>query len=102
MDSLSTPFSLGNPFNRHRNVATPDRTNEIKLWARKILALPDETAISISQFGCAKPTCPRQMTAILVMQEGAPSWKISIHKSIEEVCEADGLEASVDPRNARP
>ena len=102
MNSLDNPFSLGNPFNRRRNVVAPDRSAEIKIWARKILALTDETAVSVSQFGCAKPTCPRQMTTILVMPEGSPSWKVAIHKSIEEVCEADVLEASLDPRNARP
>ena len=96
------PYSLGNPFNRNRNVVDPDRSAEIKLWARSILTLPEETALSVTQFGCAKPTCPRQMTTILVMSEGAPTWKISIHKSIEDVTEADVQEATLDPRNARP
>jgi len=102
MNIPADPFSLGNPFNRQRNAVSPERSGEIKLWARKILALPEESALSISQFGCAKPNCPRQMTTILVMSEGTPTWKISIHKSIEEICEADVHDASLDPRNARP
>ena len=96
------PFSLGNPFNRNRDVVSPDRSAEIKRWARKILELPEATALSVTQFGCAKPTCPRQMTTILVMSEGAPTWKIGIHKSISEVDENDIQEAILDPRNARP
>ena len=102
MKTLDYPFSLGNPFNSHRNREAPDRSGEIKLWTRKTLALPEETALSVSQFGCKKPTCPRQMTIILVMPEGAPTWKISIHKSITEVGEEDVREACADPRNAPP
>jgi hypothetical protein len=94
--------SLDNPFNRHRGAALPDGSADIKLWARQILALPEDTSLSVSQFGCAKPSCPRQMTTILIMSEHAPTWKISIHKSIGDVCENDIEEAILDPRNARP
>jgi hypothetical protein len=88
--------SLDNPFNRQRNGDHSERVEAIKLWTRQILALTEESTVSISQFGCAKPTCPRNLTAILVMSQEMPPRKITIHKSIVDVCEDDVVGAWSD------
>jgi hypothetical protein len=85
--------SFDNPFNRQRGSDHSERVEAIKLWTRQILALNDEWSVSISQFGCAKPSCPNQLTGIIVMSERAPTRKVSIHKSIADVSETDVLDA---------
>ena len=94
--------SFDNPFSRQRGVDNSEQVEAIKLWTRQILALTDDLVVSVGQFGCAKPTCPRNMTIILLMSQEAPTRKISIHKSIVDVCEADVRDACLDPRNAPP
>ena len=96
MSSLDDPFSLGNPFSRERNADHSERVAAIKLWTRQILALGEESTVSVSQFGCAKPTCPRNLTAVLVMAEGVPARKITMHMSIVDVGEQDLVEAWSD------
>jgi hypothetical protein len=92
--------SLDNPFSRQRSIGHSEQVEAIKLWTRQILALNEDAVLSVSQFGCAKPTCPRNMTYILLMSQDAPTRKISIHKSIVDVCEADIRDACSDPRNS--
>jgi hypothetical protein len=89
-----------NPFNRDRSVDRSEQVEAIKLWTRQTLALTEDSVVSVSQFGCAKPTCPRNMTVILLMSQEAPTRKISIHKSIVDVCESDVVDACSDPRNS--
>jgi hypothetical protein len=91
--------SLDNPFNRDRGIDHSERVAAIKLWTRQTLALTEESTVSVSQFGCAKPACPNQLTGILVMSQKASTRKISIHKSIADICELDVLDAW---RNAPP
>ena len=98
MSAFENPFE--NPFGREGNADRSEQVEAIKLWTRQILALPEDVVMSISQFGCAKPTCPRNMTYILLMSSSAPTRKISIHKSIVDVCEDDVRDACADPRNA--
>jgi hypothetical protein len=92
--------SLDNPFNRQRSADHSERVEAIKLWTRQTLALTEDSVVSVSQFGCAKPTCPRNLTVILLMSQEAPTRKISIHKSIVDVCESDVRDACSDPRNS--
>jgi hypothetical protein len=102
MNSLDDPFSLGNPFSRDRSADHSERVAAIKLWTRQALALTEESTVSISQFGCAKPTCPRNLTAILVMSQETPPRKITIHKSIVDVCEDDVVDAWSDLSHNSP
>jgi hypothetical protein len=85
--------TFDNPFDRGRNIDHSERVAAIKLWTRQTLALAEESTVSVSQFGCAKPTCPRNLTAILVMSQDAPARKITIHKSIVDVGEDDVVDA---------
>ena len=88
--------SLDNPFNQHRSIGLPEKAAAIKLWTRQTLPLTEESVVSVSEFACAKPSCPNRQTVILVMSEDAPTQKISIHKSIADVCEADVFDACLD------
>jgi hypothetical protein len=102
MNSLDNPFSFDNPFSRDRNVDHSERVAAIKVWTRQALALTDEATVSVSQFGCAKPTCPRNLTAILVMSQDTPARKVTMHKSIVDVCEDDVVEAWSELSNNPP
>ena len=88
--------SLDNPFNQRKGSDLPEKAAAIKLWTRQNLPLTDETVVSVSEFACAKPSCPNRQTVILVMSEDAPTQKISIHKTIEDVCETDVFDACLE------
>ncbi|MBY3246108.1 hypothetical protein HFO16_32875 [Rhizobium laguerreae] len=71
----------------------------IKSWARKLLLLPDEAVVSVSELACHVPGCPPKEIVILVMQ-GTETVQASIHKPMREVTEDDVAEAfstSVSP-----
>ena len=88
--------SFVKPLDRHGSSDLPERAAAIKLWTRQNLPLAEETAVSVSEFACAKPSCPNRQTVILVMSEDAPTQKISIHKSIADVCESDVFDACLE------
>ena len=88
--------SLVDPSNRHESIGLPERAAAIKFWTRQTLALTEESIVSVSEFACAKPTCPNQQTVILVMSLDAPTKKISIHKSIADVSETDVFDGCLD------
>jgi hypothetical protein len=88
--------STVNPLNQHRSAGLPEKVAAIKLWTRENLPLTDESVVSVSEFACAKPSCPNRQTVILVMSEGAPTKKISIHKTIADVCETDVFDACLE------
>jgi hypothetical protein len=88
--------SFVNPLDRHGSSDLPERAAAIKLWTRENLPLTEETVVSVSEFACAKPNCPNRQTVILVMSEDAPTKKMSIHKMIADVSEADVFDACLD------
>ena len=88
--------SPANPFNQHRSTGLSEKAAEIKLWTRQNLPLTEEMVVSVSEFACAKPSCPNRQTVILVMSEDAPTQKISIHKSIADVSEADVFDGCLE------
>jgi hypothetical protein len=90
---MSSPV---NPFNQHRSTGLPEKAAEIKLWTRQNLPLTEESVVSVSEFACAKPSCPNRQTVILVMSEDGPTKKISIHKTIADICETDVFDACLD------
>ena len=85
-----------NPFNQHRSTGLPEKAAEIKLWTRQNLPLTEESVVSVSEFACAKPSCLNRQTVILVMSEDAPTKKMSIHKTIADVCETDVFDACLE------
>ena len=88
--------SFVSPFDRRRGGDVPEKAAAIKLWTRQNLPLTDESIVWVSEFACAKPSCPAQQTVIFVMSEDAPTKKISIHKTITDVCETDVFDACLD------
>ena len=45
----------------------------IKLWTRNNLPLTEETVVSVNEFACIKPDCPKRQTVILLLSEDAPT-----------------------------
>ena len=88
--------SLANPFNQYRNAELPERAAAIKFWTRQNLPITEETIVSVSEFSCAKPTCPNRQTVILVMSQDGPTKKMSIHKTVADVSEADVFDACLE------
>jgi len=60
----------------------------IKSWVRKLLTLPDEAVVSVSELACHVPGCPPKETVILVMQ-GTETVQASVRKSMKGVTEDD-------------
>ena len=88
--------SFVNPLDRHKSIDLPERAAAIKLWTRQNLPLTEETAVSVSEFACAKPSCPNRQTVILVLSEDMSTQKMSIHKALADVCEADVFDACLE------
>jgi hypothetical protein len=90
---MSSPV---NPLNQNRSSDLPEKAAAIKLWTRQNLPLTEESVVSVSEFACAKPNCPNRQTVILVMSEDAPTQKMSIHKTVTDVSEADVFDACLE------
>lgn len=80
-------FGARNPLGK--NPGIPAATAAIKGWARTILGLDESAVVSINELSCAKPDCPPRETVILVLRPGAPALRLSVHKAIVDVTEAD-------------
>ena len=78
------------------SVSLPEMAGAIKFWTRQTLALSDEFIVSVSEFNCGKPTCPNVHTVILVLSEDMSTQKMSIHKAMADVCEADVFDACLE------
>lgn len=72
----------------------------IKFWARKLLSLPDEAVVSVSELACHVPGCPPKETVILVMQ-GTETVEGSIHKPMKDVTEDDVAHAFSTASNSQ-
>jgi hypothetical protein len=90
---MSSPV---NPLNQHRGSELPEKAAAIKLWARQNLPLTEDMVVTVSEFACAKPNCPNRQTVILVLTEDAPTQKMSIHKTVADVSEADVFDACLE------
>jgi hypothetical protein len=80
------------PLDQHRR----EKAAAIKLWTRHNLPLTDETIVSVNEFACIKPDCPKRQTVILLLSEHAPTKKISIRKTIDDVCETDVFDGCLE------
>ena len=88
--------SVVNPFERNRGSDNSEKSAVIKLWARQSLPLTDDAVLTVSEFNCAKPSCPNRQTVILVMSEDGPTQKVSIHKTMVDVGEEDVFNACLE------
>src|SRR6266446_6119556 len=94
--------SFVNPLKRDGSSDLPEKTAAIRLWTRQNLPLTEESAVTVSEFACAKPSCPNRQTVILVLSEDAPTKKMSIHKTIADVSEIDVFNACLELLRAWP
>lgn len=46
------------PTDRDGSVGLPESSAAIKFWTRQILALSEDSIVSVTEFACGKPTCP--------------------------------------------
>lgn len=88
--------SLDNPFKRDSSIDRSEKAAAIKLWTRQNLPLTEESIVTVSEFNCAKPSCPNKQTVILLMSEDAPTQKMSIHKTLADIFEADVFDACLE------
>jgi hypothetical protein len=88
--------SFVNPLDRRGSTDLPEKATAIRLWTRQNLPLTEESVVSVSEFACNKPTCPNRQTVILVMSQDGPTQKMSIHKTLADVCEADVFDACLE------
>ncbi len=89
---MSSPV---NPLSQQRS-NDPEKAAAIKLWARENLPLTEESVVSVSEFDCKKPSCPNRQTVILVLSQDGPTKKMSIHKTIADISEADVFDACLE------
>ncbi|WP_205824924.1 hypothetical protein [Methylobacterium terricola] len=61
--------------------------------ARRVLALAEADALSVTEIACTDPGCPDTETVILVMRARVPTRALKIGKPIEAVTDADVLDA---------
>ena len=85
--------SFVNPLGRDRSSDLLDKATAIKLWTLQNLPIPEGSIVTVSELNCKKPTCPNKQTVILIMSQDGPTNKMSIHKTIADVAEADVLNA---------
>ena len=68
----------------------------IKLWTRNNLPLTEDTVVTVNEFACIKPDCPKRQTIILVLSENAPTKKMAIRKFMADVEETDVFDACLE------
>lgn len=62
--------------------------------ARRVLALAEADALSVTEIACADPGCPDTETVILVMRAHRQTRALKIAKPIEAVTDADLADAA--------
>ena len=93
--------SFVNPFTRQASPPVFAHAAEVKRWARQALALDQKVIISVNEIACPQPGCPPQETVILVLRAGS-AVKLSIHKALADVIEADVVDAARNPEALEP
>src|SRR5579871_5473250 len=88
--------SPANPLKQNRSSDLPEKAAAIRLWTRQNLPITEEWVVSVSEFDCKKPSCPNRQTVILVMTQDGPTQKMSIHKTVADICEADVFDACLE------
>lgn len=93
--------SFVNPFARPPSTPIFAHAATIKTWVRKALALDGRVVVSVNEIACAQPGCPPEETVILVLRAGS-AVKLSIHKAVADVIEADVIDAARDGEALQP
>jgi len=73
------------------------KSSEIKGWVRDLMALPDDTPVTVAELACRDEGCPDIETVIGVLEPGKPIVTIRVHSPMSEVTLEDVREAVVTP-----
>jgi len=61
------------------------KSAEIKVWARQLTGLPDDTPVSVVELACRDEGCPDIETVIGLMEADKPIRTIRLHLAIADV-----------------
>lgn len=78
-----------NPFARKQAPGYPAAIANLKREVYRLLDLPPEVVVSISELACHEPGCPEIETVVMVMIEERPPLTARIHKPIPDVNSED-------------
>ncbi|ASP33593.1 hypothetical protein [Labrenzia sp. VG12] len=73
------------------------KSTEIKGWVRELLALPEDTPVTVSELACRDDGCPDIETVIGILEPDNPIATIRVHCPMSEVTRENIVEA-VPPR----
>ncbi|MCU0649205.1 MAG: hypothetical protein MUF00_14495 [Gemmatimonadaceae bacterium] len=76
------PFQLGRP------PADPVALARVRAWACAAAALDEDAPLFVTQLACAEPGCP-PLETVIALVDGANSRKVTVHRAVAEVTQAD-------------
>ena len=76
--------------------AAPDATRELAVRVRKLLDLPEEATVSVTEFACGDPACGGAESAIILMRPGRRTEHVKLLMPVASVSE-DALKAALAP-----
>ncbi|MEH6719432.1 MAG: nitrate reductase [Aurantimonas endophytica] len=86
-----------NPLARKQNPGYPQAVAALKAETRRLLGLPDDVTVSVTELACRDLGCPDIETVIGILVAGAGPRIGKVHKTIPEVTPAD-LAAAFAPQ----
>lgn len=76
--------SFTNPFAPRANKLVA-KSSEIKSWVRQLVALPEDTPVSVVELACRDDGCPDIETVIGILEAGKPIRTIRVHMAMAEM-----------------
>lgn len=71
-----------------RQGVDPARSSRVKAWVAAAFALPEGTAVMVTELTCTEPGCPPVETVVAILEAGATR-RFKVHRPLAEVTEAD-------------
>ncbi len=68
-----------------RRTLDSDAVARVKQWALRILELPEDVALLVTELQCSEPGCPPLETVIAVLDPPGQQRQFKIHQAINEV-----------------
>jgi hypothetical protein len=87
---------------RRREPRDAEAVGRIKAATARLLALPESTAVTVSEILCPDPACPDLETVILVMRAGEKAAAYKVRRPLADVTEQDLQEALVSSEQVEP
>jgi len=72
-------------FEPGRKVDLKEASNRVKVWVRRLLSLPQDAVVTVSEINCRDVRCPGVETAILVMEAGKTTRLIKVPRPLTEI-----------------